>query len=401
MSRKKIAQAAILSLAMMATVPAWAGDMPTRAEMWEMLQQQQKEIAGLKAQLGTTQTAVEHGSAKPAKNGTALSWSDRLSLSGVVEVTGSASKDYSDVGTSDISLATAELSIEGAITELVTASITLLYEDDGGTPLTVDAATVTIGNTEKYPVYLTAGQMGIPFGNFTSNLISDPLTLDMAETYESTVQLGFEKQGFYGSLFAFNGASKQSGDKDIVEHVGANLGYAMENASLSLDAGVSYISSLADTNTMTNVLNSTDADKGAKNAVDSMADTVAGIGAYGVLGYSNLTIIGEYITAAEEFDTKDLPWGNAGATPATWNMELGYSFVLAGKDATLAAAWQGSSEALALGLPEKRYLAALSVGIFNNTSLSVEWLHDQDYEVSDSRTGEKADTGTVELAVEF
>jgi len=70
----------------------------------------------------------------------------------------------------------------------------------------VDEGTITIGNADVTPIYLTAGRMYIPFGNFESNMISDPITLTMSETREEAFQLGVElENGLHGSAYLFNG----------------------------------------------------------------------------------------------------------------------------------------------------------------------------------------------------
>ena len=89
------------------------------------------------------------------------------------------------------------------------------------------------------------------------------------------------------------------------------------------------------------------------------------------------------------------------ARPRSWNLEAGYDFEITGKETTLSIAWQGTAEALALTLPEIRYLAVTSIGIFEHTTLSLEWAHDKDYSGSDGGTGDDTDSFTAQLAVEF
>lgn len=76
-----------------------------------------------------------------------------------------------------------------------------------------------------------------------------------------------------------------------------------------------------------------------------------------------------------------------------------------GKATTASLAWQGTREALALSLPEHRLMVGLSAGIFDGTTLSMEWMHDTDYSTTDvaaaAGTDKSANTGTVKLAVEF
>ena len=96
------------------------------------------------------------------------------------------------------------------------------------------------------------------------------------------------------------------------------------------------------------------------------------------------------------------PFRGSGAEPSAFNTEVGYGFTIAGKDAAVAVAYQETGEAVALGLPEKRFAAAISVDVMENTALSFEWAHDDDYSTSDGGTGENGgDTVTAQLAVEF
>jgi len=94
-------------------------------------------------------------------------------------------------------------------------------------------------------------------------------------------------------------------------------------------------------------------------------------------------------------------FGARGARPEGWNVEGDYAFKIAAKDVTAAIAYQGTDEALALGLPKHRFLAGISVDIVEHVSVSLEWAHDKDYGTGDGGTGKEADTVTGQLAVEF
>lgn len=54
-----------------------------------------------------------------------------------------------------------------------------------------------------------------------------------------------------------------------------------------------------------------------------------------------------------------------------------------------------------MGLPEERFGTAIRMCVFKNTSLSLEYLHDEDYDKSDGGTGNDADAATMQVAVEF
>jgi hypothetical protein len=110
---------------------------------------------------------------------------ERVTLSGVVEVEAASSEDFAGADTSDITLATVELGLDAEITEWVNAHLLLLWEEDDTEPMDLDEGTITLGNLEKFPLYLTAGKMYVPFGAFESNMISDPLPLELGENRES------------------------------------------------------------------------------------------------------------------------------------------------------------------------------------------------------------------------
>jgi hypothetical protein len=315
---------------------------------------------------------------------------EHITLSGLIEVEASFGDDFEDNDLSDIVLATVELGIDAEINDWVQGHLLLLYEEDDTEPIDVDEGTITIGNPEVCPGYVTAGKMYVPFGNFETHMISDPLTLELGETNESAVQVGIETSGFYASVYAFNGdVDEHDNHDDEIEGFGANVGFAYENDNVSMDLGVDYINSIGDSDLLTEFL---------PGEID---DYVEGCGLHGIFNIGPFTLIGEYIEAVDEFEVGELAFGSDGAEPSAWNVEAGYTFELAGKETTLAIGYQGTDEALALELPEYRLMGSVAMEIFDGTSLAFEWAHDEDYDESDGGTGEDADIATVQLGVEF
>lgn len=313
-----------------------------------------------------------------------------VSISGVVEIEASSSENYTGVDSSDIVLATVELGVDAEVAENVSAHILLLFEEDDS-PLEVDEGTISISSLGGTPLNLTAGRMYVPFGNFESNMVSDPLTLELAETQESVVQLGFDINGFYGSAYIFNGDSKDSGDEDKAKQSGLNLGYVWESEALFFDAGLSYLSSLADSDSMQSTV----------TTVATLADTVSGLGAHGIVSSGAFTVIGEYVTALDKFNAVDFAFNGRDAKPGAYNLEVAYGLEMASREATIAVAVQATDEALTLGLPERRALLALNIAVYDNTNIALEWARDEDYSVRDGGTGMKADKLIAQLAVEF
>ena len=316
---------------------------------------------------------------------------ERVTLSGVVEVEAASAEDFDGAESSDITLATVELGLDAEITQMVNAHLLLLWEEDDTEPMDLDEGTITLGNLEKFPLYLTAGKMYVPFGAFESNMISDPLTLELGETRESAAQVGFEASGFYGSFYAFNSDINETGDDDEIKSFGANVGYGLENDSMFLDLGVGWINNLASSDSLTDYLGS-----GAE-----IQDYPAGLTAHLTLGYGPFMLIGEYLGALDAFQASELVFNGTGAEPNAWNIEAAYTREIKGKETTFAVGYQKTDEALALELPEERMIASVGVEIMDNTSLAVEYLSDEDYSVNDGGTGNDANGATLQLAVEF
>jgi hypothetical protein len=158
-----------------------------------------------------------------------------------------------------------------------------------------------------------------------------------------------------------------------------------------LDLGVGLINNLASSDSLTDYL----------GAGAEIQDYPAGLTAHLTLGYGRFMLIGEYLGALDAFQASELVFNGTGAEPSAWNIEAAYTREIKGKETTFAVGYQQTDEALALGFPEERILASIGVGIWDYTSLALEYLHDEDYSVADGGTGNDANGATVQLAVEF
>ncbi len=171
-------------------------------------------------------------------------WFENIEIAGLVEVEAGYFEPFGGPSESDLVLATFELGILSRIGGWVEVGASLLYEEDD-TDLEVDTGYITIYNPDVAPVYFTGGQIYVPFGVYETNLVSDPLTLELGETRETAALVGFEYQGFGGSVYGFNGDTKLNGDNRI-SGWGANLGYAWEQDDLGVTVAAGYINNLGD-----------------------------------------------------------------------------------------------------------------------------------------------------------
>jgi hypothetical protein len=314
-------------------------------------------------------------------------WGKHIILSGAIEVEGSYEKKdlappaKENEKSSDISLSKVELGVDADIAKYVDGHVLFLYED--GEDVTVDEGFISLSGADEFPAYLIAGKQYIPFGYFDTHFISDPTTLVLGETNEGAATIGyrFGDEILDISLGVFNGRAKKAGDDDVIDNIVAGL---LLNPFDGLTLGASYISNLA----------GSDSFNEAVVDPDNLESLVAGWSASVTYEFlDRFKLIGEYLGALDNFKAGEI-YDRADAKerkPVAWNMELGVAVT---EDFGLAARYGGSDDGGDL-LAEKEYGVVLSYGLFENTSLAVEYMHGE-FENKDEQ-----DVFTAQLAVAF
>jgi hypothetical protein len=310
---------------------------------------------------------------------------ERFSLSGLLEAEAgfvNNSKDAPGSDNSDITAATVELHIDSKISDRVTGHVQLLWEENDTEPLDMDEATITLQLTDDWSV--TAGKRYIPFGRFDSNMISDPLTLELAESQESVVQVGLDHEGLAGSVYAFKSKTDEEGkpaDARQISSFGANLGYVVETGAGSFDLAASYVSNLGDSNNLREL---------GTAAIDSQ---VAGGGLFASYSNGPFTLIAEHITALDDFEPGDYGVVTDEQKASATNVEASYELP---SGLMLALGYQKTSD-LEFLLPEneKGYLATVSKEVVEGARLGIEYAAFDHYDGSDHQQV------TVQLSAEF
>jgi hypothetical protein len=312
---------------------------------------------------------------------------DHISIGGTVEVesnfTGIDRKGASGDSSSDITLATAELDMEAKLHKYASANLVFLWEEDDTEPVDIDEGYITLGNTDYFPLYLKAGRMYVPFGNFETNFVSDPLTLELGEIQESAYLFGAAYKGVDFSVYFFNPDIDENKDKnaDIIKSWGATLSFDFADfipEDYSLNIQVSYLNNIADTNDFKDAFD----DNGWTKSVK---DYSSGFHAFLMAEGFGFNFIAEYLGATDDFDKTDFGGIGKKFQPETWNLELGYTFsYLKGKEMTVAVKYEGSNDAAFIDpdlFMEKQYGIAISANLFSsekwgtNVNLNVEYLH--------------------------
>lgn len=377
--------------------PVLASDSVTNTELHQRLNELVQHNKKLTERIRKLEQIIEKQGVEdePAEEASFLKTiTDNVELSGLVEVEANYSKNkIDDSDNSDVILATVEIGLDSKLSDWSSAHLLLLYEEgeEDNDIFLIDEGTVTLGNLERFPLYLSAGKMYVPFGCFKTHMIMDPLTLEIGETNDSVVQLGLEAAGFLGSFYAYNGdINKKGKSDDHINNFGANAGFILENNDMGINVGFDWINNIGDTDSLGDHLGDRNVD-----------DYVGGISFHTAFVMGPFSIIGEYVGALDDFKADEISFDSKGAQPAAYNIEAGYTTEFLNREITFALGYQATEEAYDLGLYNKLYIATVSMGLFSNTNLAVEYFLAEDYDKSDGGTGENVNSATMQLAVEF
>lgn len=335
----------------------------------------QAEVAQLKAlllenraQTVAVRTEVDELSATPT-----LSMPSGLEFSGVIEVE-AAYNSTDEEDESDLALATVELAAGWQFDEWVRADVVALYED--GAELDLDQAFITFGNPEVNPFFLQVGRFVVPFGNYDSLFVSDPIALELGEASEDAALLGYENGGFSASVSVFNGDVETEGENQIENAVVA-ASYAIENFAF----GASWIRNILDSDGLTDWLDG-----------DVTDDDTGGINAWATASMGRATLIAEYVKVLDSISVNGV---DTGFEPESINLEAGWAFTDR-LDAAVKVEKTRNAEGF---LPETRYGLVCNVLLretdIYSMGLSLEYMR-ENYE-----GGDDADLITMQLGLEF
>jgi hypothetical protein len=309
-------------------------------------------------------------------------------------------------GTSDdrsnFAIPTVELAIGVQPVDWIAGEAVFLYEDptfEDETSVDLDVGTITIGNTEKFPVYTTGGVMYVPFGALYTHFPDDPLldlplTLVLGETREEALVVGFAYGGASVAGYAFNEDLDKGDDHNDshIESYGFDAHYdwaAEQEGGLAITVGASYISNIADSDGLTDALD-----------VEELEDYVGGFDAYLHMELAGAFFLAEYMGATEEFDPSELAEEDGdGARPAVWNIEAGYNWNW-WRNLEICLKYAGSDEAVGLGFPEHRAGIDFNQELYDGVTVSLGYLYDH-YEDDDAEERDHRNVVFGQLALEL
>ncbi|MDH5785652.1 MAG: LbtU family siderophore porin [Chromatiales bacterium] len=314
-----------------------------------------------------------------------------VNISGALEVEVSSGDNFAGGTTTDIVLATAAVGLEAEINNRISATVNFLYEEDD-TPFGLDEGFIDMKLDEESTI--TMGRTFVPFGNYDSYMVSDPMTLEIGETSETAFIYQSVKNNLSGTIYLFNGDAERNVNIDpftleLTNDDELDYGVDFTYSDREMSVGVSYISNIADSDGLSGATAGPYAN--VKSAVPGYALSVA-------YQSGRLGLRGQYVTADGELSNGDLGGAVVGnkVRPSAANGEVAYQM---DNNMTVAASYQVISSTIAFtGLPKYITSVALSYQPIAGMDLGIEYASKEDHQMYGSNT---ADQFTINMAVEF
>jgi len=280
---------------------------------------------------------------------------------------------------SDLTLATVEFVADATFSEGVSGHLGLLWEEDDTEENILDEGFISFGATDSIPFYGRVGKMYLPFGNFESAFISDPLTLEMGEINQSALLAGYENQWLNLCVGTFNGDFSEDGREDTIDDWVASISFT---PSESVAFGAYFISDLLDT----------DGFEGFATGLGTEYESISGGGMFFNANFGAVTFNAECVSAMEEIK---------GLRPFSYNVEASISFAekwiagikIGGSNDFYTEYNAGSLEGK---MPDWRSGMVISYELNDFVTFSGEYLHAEGLDHHSS-----SDTITMQVAVGF
>ena len=313
-----------------------------------------------------------------------------IAISGKAEPAGSWHQSTFGQTKGDWTLGSSELDVAASVNNSVEAYLALAYDESppsiGGprvsnSALNLNMGFVNIGDLTKTPFYFTAGQLYVPFGRFSTSMISAPLTMRMGRTKARPFIFGY-KSPYSSGPFAAAYAYKSDTTLGNSAVGGLNLGYVFNVGSAAGEIGGSMISSLDDVAGLQvtgSRVGTTFGGFASPTNGSELVHKVPGAGVHASMGIDRYSLTAEWISSLGRFHPEDLSFNGKGAQLQSGQFEAGITFMMFDRPSSVSAGYQWSKDTLALNLPEHRISGVYNISIWKDTVESLEYRHDIDF----------------------
>ncbi len=229
---------------------------------------------------------------------------------------------------------------------------------DGNTPdkISIDEAYLKFDSK----INIKGGKLYLPFGDFETNFISDPLTQELGEIRDKSISVEINFKNLILKPFIF---------KPSIKNRNNNLGWGfsfkfdkefqnVEDSAIEIQ--FSYINTTSDNDNFKDFL--------SDNNLHKVENFFNGISVFFKFEYKNFAFIGEIVKYVKSVYVEKR------FKPLSWNFELGYNL----KKVNIALRYEGSKDTAFIDeelFMNKQYGISVSIEIFKNINLSFEFLH--------------------------
>lgn len=313
-----------------------------------------------------------------------------LAISGKVEPVMAIGDPFMTRRSADLTLGSGELDLAAILNKWVEGYMSLAYDesppDVGGQRLSnssvdLNMGFVNIGNLDKTPLYFTGGQLYVPFGRYSSAMISAPLPMILTRTKSRPFILGYKSQQDSGPFAAVYGFRSDT-TLGSTGAGGVNLGYIFDGETATGEIGGSIISTVNDAGGMQFTGSTPGTTFGGFSSIpngNEYVKKIPAVGVHGSLSIEGYNFIAEWVGTTQAFRPQDLSFNGNGAKPQAIQLEAGKTFIAFNKPSSIALGYQWSKDALALNLPEQRIAGVFNISIWKDTVESLEYRHDINY----------------------
>jgi hypothetical protein len=270
------------------------------------------------------------------------------------------------------------------------------YNDVSWSNIYLKRGFITVGDLSKSPVYGSIGQMYMPFGKYSSWLVSSSLTKKLGKTSGRAIDLGYAKNDFVATAYAMHGDSKKvnqdssaSTNTDDINAWGVNVEKKLDLAkNTKATVGAGYISNLADSEGILSTLeyaSTLSALEGSASTLSYNVDQY--VPAYDVYAKlelpSDWIISAEYIAAQKDIISAGLsaPFNDLGE-PKALHVEIDKLAYLGPLPLAIGLGYGKTKDFVYF--PEESYQLAVSTYLWKDTVQSLEYRHLKAYDGQES-----------------
>ena len=325
-----------------------------------------------------------------------------IEMSGAVRGQAFLQDPYMGANNSDIDLTRAQVDIYGRVSSWVKGYISICYDNSlppavitrtANSRFVLDTGFILVGNYNISPWYFSLGQMYMPFGQYSTYMITDPLTETLGLTQARALVFGYKHHspdGVHSSVYAFHGDSKVGVNANLnrrINHWGADLGYRQKFQSGDVNVVVSYINNMTNAGGMQANGGAGFTGFGTAGATAVLVHRVPAVDARVNLNVFNFFGIVEWLSATRRFDSLNMTFNGEGAKPSAWHTEVGYNWKWYSKPMGVVFGYDQTHDVLALNIPRQQYGVTLTGIFWRETVLKLEYRHDRNYATTATATG--------------